>query len=78
MRGSTGFDHGSHFLCAAWAHHGKCLAMHTLAPVLLIGAEVTIGQYMGCADDVAQLCQKCGLFHVSLLSQCSGVTGAAG
>ena len=50
----AGLDHGGDFCRVAGAHHGQRLAVHALAPVLLIGRQVAIGEDMGGTNNLAQ------------------------
>ncbi|MDT4853763.1 hypothetical protein FQZ97_880410 [compost metagenome] len=54
----AGFDHVGHLLRIGRAHHGERLAARALAPVLLVGREVALGQHVRGADDGAQLVEE--------------------
>ncbi|MPN29416.1 hypothetical protein SDC9_176869 [bioreactor metagenome] len=56
----AGAHHGGHFLRAGGAHHGQGLAVRAAAPVLLPGGQVTFGEYMVVANDLAQAVKKSG------------------
>ena len=60
---SACLDHACHFGRVAGTHHGQGLAVHALAPVLFVGAEVAVGQHMGGAHNLAQGFKQSGGSH---------------
>ncbi len=63
----AGLDHRCHLLRAGGPHNGQRFAMHALAPVLLVGAQVTVGQNMGVTHNATQ-CGDQLLVHFGFLN----------
>ena len=59
----AGLDHAGHFGRVAGAHHGQGLAVYALAPVLLVGGQIAVGQHMGGAHNLAQGFKQSGGSH---------------